>query len=61
MQKRLTVLSEVGKQFNYILQVALGFDGFGHVVAAAFELVAAGGVLDDLSLLHALHQPVVDA
>ncbi len=42
------------------LQVSLGLDGFVHIIAAAFEFVAAGGVLDDFSLLHALHQAVVD-
>ena len=58
--KRLTVFAEIRQQLHHVLQVSLGLDGFVHIIAAAFEFVAAGGVLDDFSLLHALHQAVVD-
>ena len=60
MEQWLTVLSQVSQQLHYILQVALRLDGFIYIVAAAFELVAAGGILDDLALLARLHQSVVD-
>ncbi len=53
MKQRLPVLSQIGQQLHHILQVTLGFDGFVYIGAAAFELVAAGGVLDNFSLLHA--------
>ena len=52
MEQRLFVLAEVGEQFNYILQIALGLDGFVHIVAAAFEPVAASGILNDFTLFH---------
>ena len=61
MQKRFLVLSKVGKKFDHVLQVAFGFDGFVDIRAAALELVAASSVLNDLSLLHAFHQTVVNA
>ncbi|BFJ84775.1 hypothetical protein Ruko_11920 [Ruthenibacterium sp. TH_2024_36131] len=61
MQKRLAVLAEICQQFDHILEIALGFDGFVYISAAAFELVSAGGVLDDLPLFHAFDQPVIDA
>jgi len=52
MEQRLFVLAEVGEQFNYILQIALGLDGFVDIVAAAFKPVAASGVLNDFALFH---------
>ena len=52
MEQRFFVLSEVGEQFNYILQIPLGLDGFVHIVAAAFEPIAASSILNDLSLFH---------
>ena len=61
MEQRLFVLAEVGEQFNYILQIALGLDGFVHIVAAAFEPVAASGILNDFTLFHRFHKPVIDA
>ena len=61
MEQRLFVLAEIGEKINYILQIALGLDGFIDIVAAAFEAVAAGGVLNDLALLHRFHKPVIDA
>ena len=61
MQKGFTVLSQVGQEFDHVLEVAFSFDGIVHVVTAAFHLVTAGGVLNDLPLLHCLHQSVVDA
>ena len=51
MEQRLPVLSQVGQQLHHVLQVALRLDGFVYIVAAAFELVAAGSILDDLTLL----------
>ena len=61
MEQRLPVLSQIGQQLHHILQVALGLDGFVYIIAAAFELVAAGGILDDLALLASLHQSVIDS
>ena len=61
MKQRLPVLSQVGQQLHHILQVTLSLDGFVYIIAAAFELVAAGGILDDLALLASLHQSVVDS
>ena len=61
MQKRLTVLSQIGKKFDHVLEVPLGLDGIIQVGAAAFQFVTAGGVLNDLPLLHRFHQSVVDA
>ena len=61
MQERFLVLTKVGQEFDHVLQVAFGLDGVVDVVAAALELVAASGVLNNLSLLHAFHQTVVDA
>jgi len=61
MQKRFLVFTKVGQELDYVLQIAFGFDGVVDVVAAALELVSAGGVLNDLSLFHAFHQAVIDA
>ena len=61
MQKRFFVLPKVGQELDHVLQVSFSFDGFVDIGAAALELVAASGVLNDFSLLHALHQAVVDA
>lgn len=61
MEERLFVFAEVCEQLDDILQIALGLDAFADIVAAAFESVAAGGVLNDLALLHRFHKPVVDA
>ena len=60
MEQRLPVFAQICQQLNHILQVALRFDRFGHIAAAAFQLVAAGSVLNDPALLLRLHQPVVD-
>ena len=60
MQKRFLVLPKIGQELDHVLQVAFGFDGFVDIGAAALELVAASGVLNDFSLFHALHQAVVD-
>ena len=61
VKKRFLVLSKVGQEFDHILQVAFGLDGVIYVIAAALELISAGGVLNDLPLLHCLHQSVVDS
>lgn len=61
VQERFLVLTKVGQEFDHVLQVAFGLDGVVDVVAAALELVSAGGVLDNLSLLHAFHEAVIDA
>lgn len=61
VEQRFTVLAEVGQQFHHILQVPFGLNGFVYIIAAAFELVSAGGVLDDFPLLSSFHQPVIDA
>lgn len=61
MKKRFLVFAKVGQELDHVLQVALGLDGVVDVVAAALELVSAGSVLNDLSLLHAFHQTVVNA
>ena len=60
MEQRLPVLPEVRQQLNHVLQVALSLNGFVYIVAAALELVAVGGVLDDLPLLVRLDQPVIN-
>ena len=61
MQKRFLVLSKVGQELDDILQVAFGLDGVIYVIAAALELVSAGGVLNDLPLFHTFHEAVIDA
>lgn len=60
MQKGFTVLSQVGQEFDHVLEVAFSFDGIVHIGAAAFQFVTAGGVLNDLPLLHRFDQSVVD-
>ena len=52
MEQRLFVLAEIGEKINYILQIAFGLDGFVDIVAAAFEPVAASGILNDFTLFH---------
>jgi len=52
MEQRFFVFAEIGEQFNYILQIPLGFNAFADIVAAAFELVAASGILNDFALFH---------
>ena len=61
VEQRLLVLAEIRQQLNDILKVALRLNGFVHVIAAGFQLVAPGGVLHDFPLLHAFHQPVINA
>ena len=61
VEQRLLVLAQIRQQLNDILKVALRLDGFVHIIAAGFQLVAPGGVLHNLALLHAFHQPVVNA
>ena len=61
MQKRLAILAEICQQLYYILQITLGFDGFVYIGAAAFQLVSAGGVLNDFPLFHTFDQSVIDA
>ena len=61
VEERLFVLAEIGEQFNYILQIAFGLDGFVDIVAAAFESVAASGILNDFTLFHRFHKPMVNA
>ena len=60
VEQRLLVLAQIRQQLNDILKVALRLDGFVHIIAAGFQLVAPGGVLYNLALLHAFHQPVVN-
>ena len=60
VEQRFPVLSQVGKKLDHILEVAFCFDGFVDISATAFQLIAPGGVLDDLSLLHGFHGTVVD-
>ena len=61
MQQRLFVFAEVGEQFNNILQIALGFNGFAYIIATAFKPVAASGVLNDFTLFHRFNKSVVNA
>lgn len=61
MEQRLFVLAEIGEKINYILQITLGLDGFIDIVAAAFESVAASGILNDFTLFHRFHKPMVNA
>ena len=61
MKQRLFVLAEVGEKFNNILQIALGFNGFTYIIAAAFKPVASSGILNDFTLFHRFHKPMVNA
>ena len=61
MKQWLFVLAEVGEKFNHILQIALGFNAFTDIVAAAFESVAPGSVLDNFTLFHRFNKPMVNA
>ena len=61
MEQRLFVLAQIRQQLDDILKVALCFDGFVHVIAAGFQLVAPSGVLHNFPLLVCFHQPVVNA
>ena len=61
VEQRLLVLAQISQQLDNILKVALRLNGFVHVITAGFQLVAAGGVLHDFPLLHAFHQPVINA
>ena len=54
------VFSKVGQKLDHVLKVAFSFNGFVHIIAAALEFVSAGSVLNDFSLLHALHQAVIN-
>ena len=60
VEQRLTVLSEIGEQLYHILQIALGFNRFVDIIAAAFQLVSAGGVLYYFTLFHTFNQPVIN-
>ena len=61
VKQRLFVFTEIGQQFYHVLQIALRLNCFIDVVTAAFQLVAAGGVLNDFALFHRFDQPVVNA
>ena len=52
VEERFFVLAEVGEQLDDILQIALRFNAFADVGAAAFQSVAACGVLNDFTLFH---------
>ena len=57
MQQAFPVLSDIGKEFDDVLQVPLRLHRFGNVVAVGFEFVLPRGVLDDLALFHRLDKP----
>ena len=61
MEQRFFVLAEVGKQLNNILQIALGFNAFAYIIAAAFQPIAASGILDNFTLFHRFNKPMVNA
>lgn len=59
--KAFPVLSDIGEQFDDVLQVPLRLHRFGNVVAVGFEFVLSRGILNDLALFHRLDQPMIDA
>ena len=59
MEKRLFISPQICQQSNNIIQIAFGFDGFIHIIAAGHQSVFSGGVLNDLPLLHTLNKPVI--
>ena len=56
MQKRLTVLSQFSEQLHHITEVAFSHNRIFEVIGVCKELIFAACVLQNLSLLHAVHQ-----
>lgn len=59
VQERLPVFPKLRQQLDHVLEIALRLDGFRHIVPGGHELVAAGGILNDLALFGGVHQPMV--
>ena len=56
MQKRLTVLTEVIQQFHHILKVAFTRNRVRNIIGACQHLVFATCILQNLALLHTVHE-----
>ena len=60
MEQRLTIFSQIRKQCNHVLKVALCLDGFIDVVISRHESIFAIGIVHNLPLLHGFYKAMVN-